>query len=477
MKLDVPKIDNKGENVAKICNLNPTDPLFRQHNFLWNLVVESSKRLTDFNLNQPTRVALILETNFNGSKMFVYDPFDLLTSHKQTLRPYFENQSWRDPKNLCPSLQSITHVHDYQGHLPIAAHWFIEEPYPTVIKELSIAWGGCLSDFVYGHIPIMDRKTPHHLHRTMSALAPIAVQNCLAAMSKHGALIDSREFVQVMIDINNAKEEGASPEGKVILAQAPDPAPFLSFRKPIAASTKQFTKLLTAARNPRFGLVVEATGIRGFADISQVPSNRIIATFNSLGCTLSIAVKNLNVANVRKEQVYRAVGQPYLEALSKLLTEKFGAANDAIVDSVKNIVEAARLETFGCTIAIFEPLGQPLLGAYFDSQKNAAEVEGLLTNMAHVDGAVHLNSAGNILGFGVLLDGVSAPQLENPSKGARHNSAIRFTAHNHDALVVVVSEDGPITIFHEGKPTKQTLDLPENEKVGPVYGMEEWFKM
>jgi hypothetical protein len=40
---------------------------------------------------------------------------------------------------------------------------------------------------------------------------------------------------------------------------------------------------------------------------------------------------------------------------------------------------------------------------------------------------------------------------ENRARGARYNSALRFTAQHPETIVVVVSSDRPVSIFQKGE--------------------------
>ena len=70
--------------------------------------------------------------------------------------------------------------------------------------------------------------------------------------------------------------------------------------------------------------------------------------------------------------------------------------------------------------------------------------------MASVDGALHIGSDLKLYGFGCLLDGLSVSG-ENPARGARFNSALRFTAHNDNIIAVVVSSDNPVSVIQKGR--------------------------
>jgi len=52
-------------------------------------------------------------------------------------------------------------------------------------------------------------------------------------------------------------------------------------------------------------------------------------------------------------------------------------------------------------------------------------------------------------GFACLLDGLAIPG-EDRARGARFNSALRFTAVHTNVIIVVVSLDRPISVIQEG---------------------------
>jgi len=73
----------------------------------------------------------------------------------------------------------------------------------------------------------------------------------------------------------------------------------------------------------------------------------------------------------------------------------------------------------------------------------------LVCSLLRIDGAIHLASDARIHGFGCLLDG-NTVTWENMARGARYNSALRFSAANRRIIVVVVSADRPVSIIYNG---------------------------
>jgi hypothetical protein len=73
----------------------------------------------------------------------------------------------------------------------------------------------------------------------------------------------------------------------------------------------------------------------------------------------------------------------------------------------------------------------------------------LACSLLKIDGAVHLTADSCIHGFACLLDGRTI-NWENMARGARYNSALRFSAANSKVIVVVVSADRPVSIIFNG---------------------------
>jgi hypothetical protein len=73
----------------------------------------------------------------------------------------------------------------------------------------------------------------------------------------------------------------------------------------------------------------------------------------------------------------------------------------------------------------------------------------LACSLTKIDGALHITSDLFINGFGCLLDG-KATNWENMARGARYNSAIRFSTENKNMIIVVVSSDRPVSIIYCG---------------------------
>ncbi|WP_299982819.1 DNA integrity scanning protein DisA nucleotide-binding domain protein [Desulfobacula sp.] len=119
---------------------------------------------------------------------------------------------------------------------------------------------------------------------------------------------------------------------------------------------------------------------------------------------------------------------------------------------VTSIVHGAARQRHGCTIVIDlnekpifisgHSLEQPL-----DLEKH--EYLELAKSLSKVDGALHLGADLKLHSFACLLDGHFIPG-EDRARGARFNSALRFTAEHHNIIVIVVSSDDPVSIMIDG---------------------------
>ncbi len=80
---------------------------------------------------------------------------------------------------------------------------------------------------------------------------------------------------------------------------------------------------------------------------------------------------------------------------------------------------------------------------------NDPKLLDLACSFSKVDGALHIYADQHLLGFACLLDG-HAIESEDRARGARYNSALRFTAEKPYTLVIVVSSDRPVSVVQHG---------------------------
>jgi hypothetical protein len=98
----------------------------------------------------------------------------------------------------------------------------------------------------------------------------------------------------------------------------------------------------------------------------------------------------------------------------------------------------------------------------------------LAKSLSKVDGALHIGADLRLHGFACLLDGRTIVG-ENRARGARFNSALRFTAEHENLIVVVVSADRPVSVIHRGIDLNASPDWrPISQSLVQPPTLEEW---
>ena len=101
----------------------------------------------------------------------------------------------------------------------------------------------------------------------------------------------------------------------------------------------------------------------------------------------------------------------------------------------------------------------------------------LAKSLAKVDGALHVGSDLHLHGFACLLDGHTFPG-EDLARGARYNSALRFTNEHKDIVVVVVSSDRPVSVVYQGVDVYGTCSWNDVEDcIFPIEPLDCWVDM
>ena len=135
-----------------------------------------------------------------------------------------------------------------------------------------------------------------------------------------------------------------------------------------------------------------------------------------------------------------------------LETELSSEQQNILFSAMSQIVHRAQENRFGCTL-ILDMNDPPITipGHHLDPPLKLDDPEhlSLVQSLAKVDGALHLNADLQLHGFASIMDG-KAIAAEDRARGARYNSALRFTAMISNLLVVVVSSDRPVSIIRDG---------------------------
>jgi len=88
--------------------------------------------------------------------------------------------------------------------------------------------------------------------------------------------------------------------------------------------------------------------------------------------------------------------------------------------------------------------------------RKAAHLAPLRHALAQVDGAAVFDADGVLRRLGVeLVPNTEGDQLLRPWHGTRHTAALRYSNEDPASVVIVVSEDGPVTVVRKGTPIER----------------------
>ena len=422
----------------------------------------------------PSRAAVIFaEKKFDPIR--IYDPYDLLRGHEPKLKEiYLESEEWRSD---APDTQNIK---------------LSGEMYPEENLELSglISYGGRTGSIFYQmwfteHHPSMCciGPTERWLEYAVSLLSmsfrfrdafyPATSSHALREYATHavrdhihdelGRVFgwDTRVFVfpilDAMLGLSKTTEEGAWPRGKIVFI-SPDDISGLKFlvrfsrhERPELRNLKHVRKLLQTVEYSDRKLISFGRNILGIA-IGEMPERNSTADFRGDFGFLSLGGEL--ICSFSDGKVYSTTRRPVLVDFEETLLETDLSSSDIhdLFRIVSEIVYAISITRHGCSIIVdlndkqVDISGQ-LLEVPIDLREE--QFLQLAKSLAKVDGGIHIAKDLHMHGFACLMDGRAVPG-EDRARGARYNSALRFTAEHGDVIVIVVSSDKPVSVIRDG---------------------------
>ena len=264
-------------------------------------------------------------------------------------------------------------------------------------------------------------------------------------------------ILDAILSIFNTREEGAWPRGQLVfidqsaLSHLDFVTRFPEIEQPNIDNFKHVRKLLQAVEQSERKLVSQGSTIIGISN-EIIKDFCIVADFR--GRHGFIRLNGETVCSfsdgVYKSTTHQAKLVQVEEAL--LETDLDSEIGNQLYQIICSIVHHAEGQKFGCTLIIdlnekIEIIAGQKLMPPLDLREDC-HLE-LAWSLAKVDGALHIGQDFKLHAFACLLDGRSIPG-ENRARGARFNSALRFTCEHENLLVVVVSSDRPISVIQEG---------------------------
>lgn len=423
--------------------------------------------------SHPSRVALVYAEK-PDSPPRICDPQDLLSGHEPKLRDYYlYSEKWRDNGISGRRLDLISDEDaklDLSGTISLGARsksmhyqmWFTDE-HPGMCsvgptkRWLEYAAGLLSQNFDTREVMNLDTAGFMLQHCSTHAIRDYIVDE----RSRDGWL-DTRirvyPFLDAVLGVSGTQEEGAWPRGRVVVVEPSQldlvrfVCRFPAMEQPRLADIKHVRKLLQAVEESGRVLVSDGEKVLGIA-IGPMPGAYLAAQFsgrhgflwlrNSLVCSFSDG--GFHSSNLRANLVQ-------LEELL-LETEMDMEDQHTLLQIVSLMVNRVRDRKHGCTLVIDTSDERlEMSGQHFEEPLDLKESSQLklACSFAKLDGALHVGGRDlKLHGFGCLMDGRTVPG-ENRARGARFNSALRFTAEHEDIIVVVVSSDRPISIIKNG---------------------------
>lgn len=437
-------------------------------NNIYNGLVEG---LSHF--SQSSRAALIYACS-PEDRLKIYDPMQLLKGHDVKLKElYIEDVNWREDLKKKIAMQP-------KGHY-------------LTLKNLQLAglisFGGASQSFFYqmwftDHHPDMCSIYPterwlEHAGWLMAqdfSIDSIAMGTSGHVLQNHGLhaitdhIVDVRNellgmdtkmlihpILDTILKLSKTKEEGYWPRGTLIFV---DPeflhelrfvAKIQRHERPITGNVKHVRKLLLAVEHSDRKLVSDGNTIIGFSN-SSIPDYAIAAVFK--GDYGFVEIRGEPVCSFFDGNYHSTTRRAKLVELEELLLDTHLEPEHAmeLFRVLAALVHTAESRRHGCTLVLdFNDGPVPLSGHVLEPTLNLKDPEylDLAASLIKIDGALHIMSSISLRGFGCLLDGKTI-RGENRARGARYNSALRFTAEHEKVIVVVVSSDRPVSIIQHG---------------------------
>lgn len=444
--------------------------------FICNCLADLSDGLRDglSHFSGPSRAAVIYAMS-PDQPVFIYDPQNLLRGHEPRFKElYLDNLDWQD--NGQPRFLKNGSFHMV--------------PETNLQMAGLVSFGGRSSSVFYQmwfteHHPDMcalgptERWLEHAAWRFSQDLAnhQELYTGISGSFIREYATHAVRDFIvdemnvklgwdtqlrvypilDTILGIGNTREEGAWPRGELVFVEK-NTLPSIRFvtsfpemEQPSINNFKHVRKLLLAVERSNRKLVSQGQTIIGISE-DYINAFCINAEFNGrhgfirlngeTACSFSDGSFRSSTHQAKLVQVEEMLLESNLDPESSSFLFK-------IVCSLAHFAENGK---FGCTLILDlndEPVtisGQTLKQPIDLRQLNYLE---LAKSLAKVDGALHICKDLKLHAFACLLDGRSIPG-EDRARGARFNSALRFTTEHRNLIVVVVSSDRPVSTIQEG---------------------------
>lgn len=450
----------------------------------------------------PSRVAIIYAVR-QQDPLYIYDPQQLLRGHEPKLKELFlDSEDWRrrPPAYRRMGLFSqpapepnlhLTGLISTGGKSRSMAYqmWFTEHHPDMCSIGPTERW---LERAIWLLSQDVSREESDYNSSSgyvIREYAPHAVRDYIIDELNRVMGMDIQLRIYGVIDavlgISKTVEEGAWPRGELTFVE-PGSIPGMTFlaefpryERPSLQSHKHVRKLLQAVESSSNRLVSDGEHIIGVASQS-LPENCLAADFK--GRYGFLKLNDSLVCSFSDGSFHSSTRKDKLVQLEEFLIDiplAEPSASSELFKIASYLVHQAEEKKFGCTLVIDmneKPVG--IGGQHLEKALDLREpaLLELATSLARLDGALHIGKDMHLHGFACILDGLSVPG-EDRSRGARFNSALRFTARHDHVIVVVVSSDRPVSVIQEGVELSARCDwTPISARLPSPPRLVDWIK-
>lgn len=418
--------------------------------------------------------AAVLYAEKPSDPLRVYDPQNLLQGHEPKIRElYLAGEGWRgNPEDA--ALKISGHIHpeknlDLSGLISCGGRtfsifyqmWFTEH-HPDMCSigptERWLEHAAYLLSHYFANEDVFYTGMGRYI---LQEYATHAVRDYIRDSMNFQFGWDTHLEIYPILDavqgISRTPEEGAWPRGKLVFVE-PDVLSrvdflvrFPSSARPRLKNFKHVRKLLLAVEDSTRKLVCDGKDVVGIGQ-GRMPECRITAEFRGGYGFLELSGKP--VCSFAHGRFHSSTRRPNLVQLEEALLESRADSSTShlLFRIVAEIVQDASESKHGCSLILdlndtpVEISGQRLEKPV-DLQREC--MLELAKSLSKVDGALQIGADLHLHGFACLLDG-RAVKGEDRARGARFNSALRFTAEHENIIVVVVSSDRPVSVMRGG---------------------------
>lgn len=405
----------------------------------------------------PTKIAAVFSHGSNvaiGHPIRIYDEHGLLDPYRNELRDKLSK--W--PEELPSEQILLNERHSFIAVTEQAVSILIARCHDSVDSDTVRSWlaAAATAGPYITNVALSAKSLENHASEAISDVVRSCRANELGGFS--GTEFRSEYFVDELSRITRAVEEGKGATGTIAFVATDGPKKVVHegpkqthanetleilaiFDKPIRLNDhKHIVKSLQLVKNESAGcLWANQDGLQGV--LRKPPRDSLVARF-------SRGMANLSYADTK---ICRIVGGEFCYVLQdalNLLTPLLNCG-DMCLNTVASTIDSCRLDRHGATLVLVPEIPTfPMTGHKL--KLPIQEPRNLIGLMSSVDGAILLDYASNLHGYGYILDGNADPDAERLSRGARFNSALRFSRLIPEGFVLVVSEDGPLTLFQNG---------------------------